>query len=311
MQRPAVVFLVLAERGHHYHLVWKEGRRLYRLAAGGIDARTLPGSIVEYETASDAVPTATSVVDELAATADFGTTLRVWNVSDHVGRHYPRIRRGEISHGHFDLQENLSIEYCNLGAALGSTAVAARLLFEELESICAVIEPDAVQMTAYGHRLRHLLISACTEVESAWRSVFVANSSNPPARLNTTHYVRLADPMKLRDRRVLFTRVTPARLITPFAGWDAGRPTESLQWYDSYNATKHNREDHLNRATLGHVVDALAALFVMVIAQFGADGVHALPSHPFVIDEHAEFEAERYIQSPFDDGPWHARPLFG
>jgi hypothetical protein len=221
------------------------------------------------------------------------------------------MRFGEIVYGRFDMQENLTLEYCNLTSALASSVLAAKLLFEELESICTVIEPDAANMNAYGHRLRLLLISACTEVESAWRSVYCANCSNPPDRPNTTHYVRLATPMKLRERRVLFTRVTPPRELAPFATWDETRPTESLPWYTSYNATKHNREMHLDRATLGHIIDALGALYVMLLAQFGYEAKHALPEHPFYFEDGVEFDIARYIQSPFDDGPWHQRPFFG
>jgi hypothetical protein len=176
-----------------------------------------------------------------------------------------------------------------------------------------VIEPDAGQANVYGHRLRLLLIGACTEVESAWRSVYAANCSNPPDRLNTTHYVKLAKPMKLRERRVLFTRVSPPRELVPFGNWDEAKPTESLPWYASYNATKHNREAHLDRASLGHVIAALAALCVMLLAQFGFEGQQELPSHPFYAEDgsHPEFDIARYIQSPFDDGPWTAQPMFG
>jgi hypothetical protein len=315
MQRPSSLFLVRATRGgsDSYMLVWKDGRRLSRLAAG-VAANMLPGSTISYETAGDAPPTVQSVVADLENTADFAPnqcTLTAWDVSAHVGRHFPRMRFGEVVYGRFDMQENLTVEYCRLTAALASSTLAARLLFEELESICTVIEPDASQMAAYGHKLRLLLISACTEVESAWRSVFVANSSNPPDRLNTTHYVRLATPMKLRERRVLFTRVTPARELAPFATWDETRPTESLPWYTSYNATKHNRELHLDRATLGHVIDALGALYLMLMAQFGYEAKQALPSHPFFIEDGPEFDLQRYIQSPFDDGPWIENRFFG
>lgn len=315
MQRPTRLFLVRVRRDSHdsYLLVWKEARRIFRINAG-MPAVNLPNSTFSYETADDSPPTVHSVVADLANTDDWSPaqcTLTAWDASDHVGRHYPRMRFGEIVHGHFDMQENLTVEYCNLASALASSVLAAKLLFEELESICTVIEPDAANMNAYGHRLRLLLISACTEVESAWRSVYCANCSNPPERPNTTHYVRLATPMKLRERRVLFTRVSPRRELAPFASWDETRPTESLPWYTSYNATKHNREMHLDRATLGHIIDALGALYLMLVAQFGYEAKHALPEHPFYLEDGVEFDIARYIQSPFDDGPWRLSHYFG
>ena len=235
---------------------------------------------------------------------------QVWDVSGHVGFHFPRVRRGEIINGHFEPQRTLTVDACGLRAALESSVLAAKVLLEELHDICLVIEPDAAQLDAYGHRLRHLLITACTEVESAWRSVYVANCDCAPDRLTTNQYVRLADAMRLRGRTVVFNRTVPSRELRPLAGWDATRPTESLPWYAAYNATKHNREMRLDQATLGNVIDALAALHIMLNAQFGGEAEELLPARPFSMSTRAEWGVERYFMSPFDDGPWQVRKLF-
>lgn len=57
--------------------------------------------------------------------------------------------------------------------------------------------------------------------------------------------------------------------ISPFKDWDPGNPTASLDWYDAYNRTKHDREDNLSLATLDNAVKSVGAAVVMFYAQFG------------------------------------------
>jgi hypothetical protein len=57
--------------------------------------------------------------------------------------------------------------------------------------------------------------------------------------------------------------------FAPFDCWRAAAPTQSLDWYHAYNLTKHNREEHLNAATLEKAVHAVGAAVVMFYAQFG------------------------------------------
>jgi hypothetical protein len=57
--------------------------------------------------------------------------------------------------------------------------------------------------------------------------------------------------------------------VAPFRGWDDGRPTQTLPWYDAYNAAKHDRENELKGATLRSVFGAVAACAIMIVAQFG------------------------------------------
>lgn len=315
MQRPGRVFLTrrTCDGGPDlYELVWKEGHALKRINAG-TSAEGLADFCSSFPTQSDAAPTTESIVRDLRVEAsqrmrDFA--FEAWDVTDTVGTYHPRIRRGEFIAGQPQWQRNVSVDYCGLRRALSSGVLAAKLLYSELEDACTVAEPEAAQMNVYGHKLRHLLISACTEVESAWRSVYIANSSDPAARLTTRDYVKLADPMKLREWKVFFNRVSPAMELTPFEAWDANRPTESLPWYDAYNATKHNREEHLDRAQLGHVVNALAGLHVMLLAQFGVELSELLPVHPFHHDDTPDFGVSRYVESPFEDGPWREARLF-
>jgi hypothetical protein len=57
--------------------------------------------------------------------------------------------------------------------------------------------------------------------------------------------------------------------VAPFRNWTVQSPTQSLDWYDAYNQTKHNREECLEVATLDRAVNAVGAAVVMFYAQFG------------------------------------------
>lgn len=91
---------------------------------------------------------------------------------------------------------------------------------------------------------------ACTEVESAWKGVLVANeySSLKNDRFSTNDYCRLNTALKLDEWELGLTMFSSYGTIAPFRGWEASRPTQSLPWYEAYNETKHDRETSLHRA---------------------------------------------------------------
>lgn len=139
-----------------------------------------------------------------------------------------------------------------------------------LQEIFRVVEPQPTNDAVYGHRIRDILLLACMEVESAWRSVLLANGVLPSARgFTTKDYVRLLGPMKLADWEVRLAHTPEYPPLRPFATWDSSAPTKSLSWYDAYNAAKHDRERNFSSAQLSHMISAVAGVVVMFAAQFG------------------------------------------
>jgi hypothetical protein len=147
--------------------------------------------------------------------------------------------------------------------SLGSLAS----LVERLQSICRVVHPEAASST-YGHEIRNLLILACTEVVASWRGILEANGI-VKGRMDTNDYVKLNDVMKLADYSLSLPYFPWLPSFQPFLGWRVDCPTQSLKWYDAYNAVKHDREGNFDRATLQHAMEAVCACFVMIHAQFG------------------------------------------
>jgi hypothetical protein len=206
------------------------------------------------ETYGPAVPKYAAFKTDYRIVADADTTAT-------PGVYHPRMWRGTEGPPRLD-------------EARTATKRVARNLFSRLRDVFQVIEPDRAHDAAFGHELRQLLILACTEVEAGWRAILVANNARPTGRYFTTvDYVKLLGPMKLDSYALRLAAHPQYGEIEPFQNWNPANATGSLFWYDAYNATKHDREGELPRATVKAVIYALAAVHVMTVAQFGFDDI--------------------------------------
>jgi hypothetical protein len=175
-------------------------------------------------------------------------------------------------------------------------------LTRQLEAICRVVQPSPLTLNVYGHEIRNLLILAATEVEMHWRGILVANGLVRESYA-TTHYVKSADPLRLREYRVSFYPFPDIAATQPFLGWAPEKPTASLGWYAAYNGVKHNRENEFAKATLERVFEALAACVVMLVAQFGRTALTSDLSIFFEIEE-PDWPLEEMYLSPEDGHHW-------
>ena len=152
--------------------------------------------------------------------------------------------------------------------ALTQSFVALKLLLTKMQDVFETVEPAEGNMQTYGHKIRELLLLAAMEVEASWTAVLRANGY-AEQRLTTKDYVKLLAPMLLDSFGLKLRSYPEFPTLAPYKGWNVGAPTQSLDWYDAYNKTKHNREEFLGAATLGRAVHAVGAATVMFYAQFG------------------------------------------
>jgi hypothetical protein len=155
------------------------------------------------------------------------------------------------------------------------------------------IEPSATGLSCFGHKTRELLILACTEVENQWRSLLQrANCARTSGGIYTTaDYSRLIDKVYLEEFAISLRNGPVFKMVRPFSGWDPLRPTQSLPWYDAYNATKHDRDQHFDRATLDAALQAIAANLVLFSVRFGPLSL-VNPSHVFAALVNQMFDIE-------------------
>ena len=168
------------------------------------------------------------------------------------------------------------------------------LLVRKLEIICQTVQPNPRTLDAYGHEIRNLLILAATEVEMHCRGILTANGSLT-SKFNSNEYVKLADPLKLREYAIAFRNFPEIQQLRPFSGWEKDNPSKSLAWYDAFNGVKHNREHEFERGTLRHATEAVSACLAVFVAQFGPAALSAEMSNLFSIEFPTWSISEMYL----------------
>lgn len=144
------------------------------------------------------------------------------------------------------------------------------ILVAELEKIFLTVAPDKRNLSVFGHALRNLLILACTEVDCLLRDVYISTKGRKSKDCySTKDYVSLLQLLRLNEYEITLCRYPSLGDYSPFANWNIEKPTESLAWYDAYNAVKHDRENSFDRATLDNCINAVLAVAILLAAKFG------------------------------------------
>ena len=129
------------------------------------------------------------------------------------------------------------------------------------------IEPDITCLNVYEHKIRELLILACTECESLWTN-YMRLAGDMNHRLTTADYVKLKDKLFLSEYIVNFTNNPFEHSFQPFKDGDEVNQTQSLPWYDGYNKAKHNITDCFSKASLENCIYAIAANIIMFCIRY-------------------------------------------
>lgn len=152
---------------------------------------------------------------------------------------------------------------------------------KELRSIFNFIEPDEKNKDTFSFELYSLLLRACTEVELNCKQIMESNGAIPQGRFFTmTDYKKLEKSSLLSKYTVEFSNwrqrnATSHELeyvekeFCPFANF-ATHINKSPDWYEAYNAVKHNREENLEKANLENCMNAVAGILILLYSQFGS-----------------------------------------
>lgn len=232
----------------------------------------------------------------------------------------PRMARPQLGVSHyinmigqgplFIMWENAQTPLPHDANALSSSLNQLSMLLKNITDLFHSIEPDQSNMGAYGHLIRNTLLIAAMEFENECKGILRANGYAAAERLSTADFVKLMAPLRLDEYEVqlIFYAATPRR--SPFARWSPLAPTQSLPWYDAYNAVKHDREVNFHRATIANALDAVTACAIMLAAQY-----RLIPNWGdqigdfFVFTKHPQWPPEQqYIAQPWSAIQWNALP---
>lgn len=145
-----------------------------------------------------------------------------------------------------------------------------RLLVQQLDNLLLYIEPSNDGLESYSYKTRELLILACTEVENQWRS-FLQRAGTKPINgkdYSTNDYVKLLAKLNFNEYAIALRSTSYSSKIFPFSTWNSTNPTTSLDWYNAYNKTKHNRDTYFDQAKLKYIIDAISANIVLYAIRF-------------------------------------------
>lgn len=159
------------------------------------------------------------------------------------------------------------------------------LIQNDLASIFEYLEPSEESQTAYSYRIHALLMRTCVEIEANFKAIFRENIfSASLEKLSMEDYKKVEVTHHLSSYEVMLPiwnisserSASEIRIFKPFGPWESVRETqgpknlanESLDWYQAYNASKHNRHADFKKANLENLVLAVAGLVVLVASQF-------------------------------------------
>ena len=136
------------------------------------------------------------------------------------------------------------------------------ILIQKLQDILLYVEPSESGLKTYSHKIRELLILACTELECTFKTYSFGKNQG------MNDYVKILSMVNLAKHKLSLVGYTNPYKCCPFEKWDPKQPTKSLLWYDAYNQVKHNKDDSFHSATLENCINAIAANIVIFAIRY-------------------------------------------
>lgn len=148
-----------------------------------------------------------------------------------------------------------------------------KILENDLKAVFEYVEPSDDNLHVYSHRIYELLLRTATEFETNCKRILDANGYTKAGNFNIEDYHKINQATRLSDYEVYIDIWRPSRkLIQPFLNWSNNH---SLSWYQGYNLAKHNRNVNFSHASLENLVQAMAGVYCILFAQFGAYSFNA------------------------------------
>lgn len=160
-------------------------------------------------------------------------------------------------------------------ARASSHYVRAFLLIQkDLQKIFEYIEPSNESIHAYSYRIHELLMRTCIEIEANFKAILYENNFNTnQKKLNIDIYKKIDTTHHLSSYGVMLPIWNgETRIWKPFEAWKANDP---LDWYQNYNASKHDRHENFKRANLETLIMSVSGLLVLISSQFRTEDFSA------------------------------------
>jgi hypothetical protein len=135
-------------------------------------------------------------------------------------------------------------------------------LEEDLERASRYVELVEANEATYSLEFAHLLFAAASEVETVM--TLLCRLLDPQSR--TGKFAQCTSPLRKEFPRMWEEQVKVPRFGLTLRPWDEWRNNRGVPfWWKSYNHVKHQRHSSFSEATMKNAVNALAALYLMVL----------------------------------------------
>ena len=172
--------------------------------------------------------------------------------------------------------------------------------FLSLESraltISRYVEFDSKNFDTFSIELAGLLMAASAECDVLLkRRTSEIDSESKAENVNQYFDVVVNGPMpSILEARVLLPRFHLE--LAPFQQWAKNSPPA---WWTANNKVKHERDAHFNRANLGHALNALGGLFLVVLETFSEEAARGLLSpNPEIFEPGPPFRVDTKFYAP-------------
>ena len=191
-----------------------------------------------------------------------------------INNYYPRIYRplqkkpkiGVITEK--DNIQNFETYYHENEHKITNYLIEFKILNSYFEKISEYIAFDKINKNTFSNRLRQFILLCCTEIEAQFQGILQENNYIFKNNLSTKDYFNLKDILKLNEYKIRFRNFSNLGKFSPFVKWNKDKQTKSLCWYNNYNEIKHNKYENFEKANLKTALNCLAALAILLYAQF-------------------------------------------
>ena len=267
------------------------------------------------------VPSGTSDIDGFVrknAKINVSNPLVINKCDFEPGHYLPRMARPQLINNSYIggvpkgplyiYGENMATTLPHDESSLANSLNQLSIMIEELKDIMRFIQPDKSNLNCYGHHTRNVLLLASMEFENECKGVLRAhNYSVSNNYYSTNDFVKLREPLQLSEYTIRLSYYPSLDPISSFTGWNSTAPTQSLTWYESYNAAKHDREINFSKANLLSAINAVCSVAIMLAAQYQTIEIwRDQIGEFFLFQSHPEWSCWQNYLLPAPGNSWQA-----
>ena len=127
------------------------------------------------------------------------------------------------------------------------------------------VELAEENFSTYSVEYAHQLLAVGSELDTFFKIYCGFSLDSRKNIMDYTRYIMSEYP-EIKSQSV--TICNTAINLLPYGEWIQWNPQDSktknlLSWWDDYNFVKHNRQENITKASMGNVVKALSALYLI------------------------------------------------